>query len=92
MSLLSYIRGLFRVSLPALPVFSLCIDRLEAFLESNLLAHLTALMKCALRVTGMLLPSLVFADNTMFLDTQQVIAQCILDTFVGLLCLKLLDS
>ena len=61
-------------------VFSLYMDRLEAFLESNLLAHLTAPAKRALRVAGILLPSLLFADDIVFLDTQQMIAQRILDT------------
>ena len=54
------------------------MDRLEAFLESNLLAHLTTPEKHALRVAGILLPSLLFADDIVFLATQQMIAQCIL--------------
>ena len=54
--------------------------RLEAFLESNLLTHLTAPEKRALRVAGILLPSLLFADDIVFLATQQMIAQRILDT------------
>ena len=56
---------------PARPlVFSLYMDRLKAFLESNLLAHLTAFEKHALRVAGILLSSLLFSDNIVFLSTQ----------------------
>ena len=70
-----------RQGCPASPlVFSLYIDRLQAFLESNLLVHLTAFEKGALRVSDILLPSLIFADNIVFLATQQFIAQCTLDT------------
>ena len=53
-----------RQGCPASPlVFSLYMDRLEAFLESNLLAHLAASEKRALRVAGIRLPSLLFADD-----------------------------
>ena len=62
-------------------VFSLYIDRLEAFLESNLLTHLTAPEKCALSLAGILLPSLLFVDDIVFLATQQIISQRILDIF-----------
>ena len=65
-----------RQGCPASPlVFSLYMDRLEAFLESNLLAHLTAPEKHALWVAGILLPSLLFSDDIVFLATQQMIAQ-----------------
>ena len=63
----------------SLLVFSLYMDRLEAFLESNLLGHLTALEKPALRVAGILLSSLFFANNFVFLATQQYIVARILD-------------
>ena len=63
-------------------VFSLYMDKLKVFLESNLLAHLTAPKKYALRVAGTLLSSLIFADDIVFLITQQLIAQCILDTLL----------
>ena len=49
-------------------------------IPGNLLAHLTAPEKRALRVAGILLPSLLFADDIVFLATQQMIAQRILDT------------
>ena len=59
-----------RQGCPASPlVFSLYMDRLEAFLESNLLTHLTAPEKRALRVAGILLPSLLFADDIVFMGT-----------------------
>ena len=64
-------------------LFSLYIDRLKALTESNLLAHLIAPEKDALRVAGILLPSLllpILAENIVFLATQQLIAQYILDT------------
>ena len=73
-------------------VFSLYMDRLEAFLESNLLTHLTAPEKHALRVAGILLPSLLFIDDIVFLTTQQMIAQLYPGYIVRVLCLKLLDS
>ena len=60
-----------RQGCPAGPlVFSLYMDRLEAFPESNLLAQLTAPDKCELRVSGILLPSLLFSDDIVFLATQ----------------------
>ena len=60
-----------RQGCPASPlVFSLYMDRLEAFLESNLLTHLTAPEKRALRVAGILLPRLLFADDIVFLAAQ----------------------
>ena len=60
-------------------VFSRYIDRLEAFIELELLAHLTAPEKRALKVTGILLHSLLFADDIVFPITQYLIAQHILD-------------
>ena len=56
------------------------MDGLKTFLEFYLLAHLTAPKKYALRVAGILLPSLPFEDDIVFLATQQFIAQHILDT------------
>ena len=50
-------------------MFSLYIDQLEAFVESNLLSHLTATEKRAIRVAGILLPSLLFADEIVFIGT-----------------------
>ena len=45
------------------------MDRLEVFVESNLLSHLTATEKRAIRVAGILLPSLLFADDIVFMGT-----------------------
>ena len=64
-----------RQGCPASPlVFLLYMDRLKAFLESKLLAHQTAPEKCTLRVSGILLPSLLFVDDIIFLATKQLIA------------------
>ena len=60
-------------------VFTLHMDRLKAFLESHLLAHLLATEECKLRVARIFLPSLLFADDIVFLATKQLAAQCILD-------------
>ena len=38
-------------------------------MESNLLSHLTATKKCSIRVAGILLPSLLFKDDIVFMDT-----------------------
>ena len=62
-------RGFGRSALSDPLCISLYMDRLKAFLESNLLAHLTAPEKRALRVVGILLPSLLFADDIIFLET-----------------------
>ena len=70
-----------RQGCPASPlVFSLYMDRLEAFVESNLLSHLTATEKRAIRVAGILLPSLLFADDIVFMGTDMRVVQRILDT------------
>ena len=71
--------GVRQVCLASPLVFSLYIDRLKALLVSNLLAHLTAPEKHELRIAVILLPSLRFVDDIVFLATQQIIAQCILD-------------
>ena len=70
-----------RQGCPASPlVFSLYMDRLEAFVESNLLSHLTATEKRAIRVAGILLPSLLFSDDIVFMGTDMGVVQRILDT------------
>ena len=56
------------------------MDWLEAFVESNLLSHLTATEKCAIRVAGILLPSLLFSDDIVFMGTDMHVVQRILDT------------
>ena len=49
-------------------------------MESNLLSHLTATEKHAIRVAGILLPSLLFSNNTVFVGTDIRVVQHILDT------------
>ena len=45
------------------------MDCLEAFVESDLFTHMTATKKCAIQVAGILLPSLLFADDIVFMGT-----------------------
>ena len=45
------------------------MDRLEASMESNLLSQLTATEKHAIRVAGILPPSLLFVDDIVFMGT-----------------------
>ena len=45
------------------------MDWLEAFVESNLLSHLTATEKHTIRVSGTLLPSLLFSNDIVFMGT-----------------------
>ena len=61
-------------------MFSLYMDRLGAFLESSLLGHLTTPEKCALRIIGILLLNLLFENGIVFLSTQNLLAQHILNT------------
>ena len=56
------------------------MDRLEAFVESNLLSHLTATKKRTIRLAGILLPSLLFVDDIVFLGSDMWVVQHILDT------------
>ena len=56
------------------------MDWLEAFVESNLLSHLTATEKRVIRVAGILLPSLLFLDDILFMGTDMHVVQRILDT------------
>ena len=51
-------------------VFSLYMDRLEAFIESHLFSHMTATERYTIRVAGILLPSLLFSDNFLFIVTE----------------------
>ena len=50
-------------------MFSLYMDRLEGFLEQGLLANLTTVEKRAVRIAGLLMPGLLFADDILFLST-----------------------
>ena len=49
-------------------------------MELNLLSHLNATKKCAIRVAGILLPSLLFSDNIVFMGTNIHVLERILDT------------
>ena len=56
------------------------MDWLEAFVESYLLSLLTSTGKHAIRVAGILLPSLLFEDGIVFIGTDIHVVQRILDT------------
>ena len=60
-------------------VFSLNMDQLEVFAESNLLSHLTATEKQTIRVASILLPGLLFSDDIVFLGMDMRVVQHILD-------------
>ena len=49
-------------------------------MESNLLSHLIATEKHAISVAGILLPSLLFSDDIVFMGTDMHVVLCILDT------------
>ena len=49
-------------------------------MESNLLSHLIAAKKRAIREPGILLPILLFADDIVFMGTDLSVIQHILDT------------
>ena len=48
-------------------------------MESNLLSHLTATEKYAIRVAGILLPILLFSENIVFIGTNVHVEQRIVD-------------
>ena len=48
-------------------MFSLYMDCLEAFVESDLFTHMTATKKRAIQIAGIFLRSLLFADNIVFM-------------------------
>ena len=45
------------------------MDRLERFLTSQVVAHLSAKERDAIRFAGVLVPSLLFADDIVFMGT-----------------------
>ena len=61
-------------------MFSLYIDQLDGFVESNLLSHLTETEKRAIGVAGILIPRLLFSDDIVFMGTDMRVVQRILDT------------
>ena len=48
-------------------VLSLYMNKLEAYIESNTLVHIMAAKKHAIRISGILLPELLFAAHTVFI-------------------------
>ena len=48
-------------------MFSLYADRIEQYLSSELVAHLSARERSAIRVAGLSLPLLLFADDMVLL-------------------------
>ena len=57
-------------------------------MESNLLSHLTATEKRAIRVAGILLPSLLFADDIVFMGTDMRGGIAYLRYIIHILCPK----
>ena len=69
-----------RQGCPASPlVFSLYMDRIEEFLREGCVAGFTAAERSAIRIAGLLIPALLFADDIVFLSRQAHVLQCILD-------------
>ena len=50
-------------------MFSLFADRVEQFVQSELRAHLSPAGRAAVRVAGLFLPMLLFADDLVLLGT-----------------------
>ena len=57
-------------------------------MEFNLLSHLTATKKCAIRVSGIVLPSLLVSNDIVFVGTNMQVAMYIRYNF-HILCIKL---
>ena len=75
-----------RQGCPASPlVFSLYADRIEEFLQSELVAHLSARERSAVCIAGLSLPVLLFADDMVLLGTDREVVQRLLDT-LGAFC------
>ena len=62
------IRG-FNKGILLAPWFSLFMDRLEKHLADRVLSHLSSREKQAIRIAGLLIPELLFADNIVFMAT-----------------------
>ena len=59
------------------------MDRLESVLESGTLAHLSRAEKASIRVAGLLIPGLLFADDIVFFGTQARVVQKVMDGLSG---------
>lgn len=56
-------------------MFSLYADRVEAFIRSELLSSASAQERAAVRLAGLTLPLLLFADDIVLLGTDRGVVQ-----------------
>ena len=56
-------------------MFSLYADRVEAFIHSELLSHALAQERAVVRLAGLTLPLLLFADNIVLLGMERGVVQ-----------------
>ena len=56
-------------------MFSLYADRVEAFIRSELSLHALAQERAAVRLAGLTLPLLLFADDIVLLGTGRAVVQ-----------------
>ena len=71
-----HMRAGIRWGCPTSPlVFSLYADCVEAFIRSELLSHASAQERAAVRLAGLTLPLLLFADDIVLLGTGRAVVQ-----------------